>query len=706
MPSFIVRLSLAWLCMASIAQAQFLAIELRTIDPPLATIGQKASVSVAGENMDEVDQLWFSHPGITATIQSVEPATPAPLLEPTPKYGNFHVTVAADVSPGRYEVRAVGRHGVSNPRTFWVTSLPIGNATISHDRSVPTPLPRDTWVHATSLANAIHYYAVEIAAPSTTICYRSQTSDSPMIGQCKLYNSAGKVVASARGADGFDPEMVITDQPAGQYVLAVREFLYRSGPPYAYQLSVQSTPELANPEHQAHAAFAFPHAATALNVVSDPQPGRTDTDMPQRIDLPHQATWWFASANEVNTFEFEVTESESIAIDVISDRLGQPTDARIIVDRISRDEAGAVTYHPVTRVDDSQVETDGVVSLRTKDPSMVFTAPATATYRLTVQDLDIGTSLREDQWFVLRVGKPNPGFTLVAYRVYPHKDNNQSKPHGSKLFRGGAEHIRVFALRRDGWTGSIEVSAENLPAGVHCEPVTIAANQTQADLTLSAAEDAAGGVTSIRVVGHNVDKTITETAVATTLQLARGGGRDSIRSRITSEVVVAVSEEDVSPLTMRLGDASVADVKVAEALSVGIQLTRREGGNDACVLRPISLPPGVTIAEVTVPADQSEATCTIQTSAKTPAGIYSLSLMAETKIKVRPNPQSLAQAEEARAQLQSLHDDPTQAANLDAIKAAIVEADKRVEAAKKAAAEQTLTVFIPTNLVTFRVVVP
>ena len=44
----------------------------------------------------------------------------------TPSPNKFKVTVAADVPPGNYDVRAVGKDGVSNPRTFVVGDLPRG----------------------------------------------------------------------------------------------------------------------------------------------------------------------------------------------------------------------------------------------------------------------------------------------------------------------------------------------------------------------------------------------------------------------------------------------------------------------------------------------------------------------------------------------------------------------------------------------------
>ena len=81
-------------------------------------------------------------------------------------------------------------------------------------------------------------------------------------------------------------------------------------------------------------------------------------------------------------------------------------------------------------------------------------------------------------------------------------------------------------------------------------------------------------------------------------------------------------------------------------------------------------------------------------------------MQVETKLKVKPNAQALERAQVYRKHLQTLHDDPAQAAQLESIKAAIVAADKKVEAAKAEAKEQQLTVYIPSPNLTIQVVDP
>src|SRR4051812_23925637 len=102
---------------------------LDTVFPMGARAGTTvAELTLTGADLDPVDGLLFNHPGIKA---EAIPPPPEPKPDPKdpkknnppPKKGGapaptkFKVTVAADVPPGNYDVRAVNKDGVSAPRT-------------------------------------------------------------------------------------------------------------------------------------------------------------------------------------------------------------------------------------------------------------------------------------------------------------------------------------------------------------------------------------------------------------------------------------------------------------------------------------------------------------------------------------------------------------------------------------------------------------
>src|SRR5205807_10450935 len=100
--------------------AQLPVTQLTSILPPGGKQGSAVEVTIAGADMDDVEKLVLNQAGLTATPKmtaatALEPARPIP--------NQFVVTIGKDVPPGIYEARAMGRFGLSNPRSFAVGIL-------------------------------------------------------------------------------------------------------------------------------------------------------------------------------------------------------------------------------------------------------------------------------------------------------------------------------------------------------------------------------------------------------------------------------------------------------------------------------------------------------------------------------------------------------------------------------------------------------
>jgi hypothetical protein len=91
----------------------------------------------------------------------------------------------------------------------------------------------------------------------------------------------------------------------------------------------------------------------------------------------------------------------------------------------------------------------------------------------------------------------------------------------------GAKPLKVpFAVRREFFAGPLTVKAENLPAGVSAEPVTLQPNQSEGELLLKATGDAAPGEAKVKLVAtgegvsHSADLTLKVIATAARFSLA------------------------------------------------------------------------------------------------------------------------------------------------------------------------------------------
>src|SRR5437764_519939 len=118
-------LAAAFLALAVSASAQQAATpqvpqpKIYALQPTGAKAGTSVEVRISsGSDLDGADRLLFSHPGITAKPVMEEPSRVYP--QGRAVEGRFKVSVAADVPPGIYEVRAAGYFGVTNARRFAV----------------------------------------------------------------------------------------------------------------------------------------------------------------------------------------------------------------------------------------------------------------------------------------------------------------------------------------------------------------------------------------------------------------------------------------------------------------------------------------------------------------------------------------------------------------------------------------------------------
>ena len=94
--------------------------KIYAISPSGGKAGTVVDVRItSGTDLDGVQKLLFSHPGIAAKPLMEE----AGRLYPQGRAidGKFKVSVAADVPPGIYEVRAAGYFGATNARRFAVS---------------------------------------------------------------------------------------------------------------------------------------------------------------------------------------------------------------------------------------------------------------------------------------------------------------------------------------------------------------------------------------------------------------------------------------------------------------------------------------------------------------------------------------------------------------------------------------------------------
>lgn len=688
---------LAMICMAGgNVDAQLPVIGLRALSQSFFAPGASYEVTIAeGANTEEVREFVFSHPGITATLLS-GPARPLTKIE-APRYGSFSVTVAPDVPEGRYEVRAVGRFGISNPRSIVVQKEIRIVPSVGTDPSTATVLQLGhAHCRRVSPQRRDFYSFDAIAGKQYSIRVIAQAIDSRLIGAVSVADAKGQTLDSAIGSDHSDLHLTLTATDNGPLTVAVHDALFRGGAAYPYGLlvteGIHRQPDL-RPE--------FPKS---ISVVTRDPVEVDETDVPIELAVPACVEADFDSVSDTDQYLCKLSEGKPVLIEVVSDRIGQPTDARLIIDRSLVDAAGTQTWQRVATAEDGPNLSDSVIRLATGDPVLRFQPPEDGDYRITVADLDTGQSLGQRQRYQLAIGPPHQDWQLLAYHVYPHKDPKTSQPSGTHLMRGAATAIRVFVVRNQ-MSAPIRVSIPQLPPGLVCRPAWIAANQNHTDLLITATDQATTQHSPLQVVGEVTRDGQSETrqARAASVIWQQDGYRPIAHTRLTDPLKVASSDLDTCPLSIDPASQDVVVAKKGTKVTVPIKVTRREGGSEAVVLRAQHLPPGVSAGDLTIAKDKSEAEWTIDVRNNAAVGSYSFWGQGETKVKFAVNPQALTRETQYRDTLKTIRADPDRSGDHAEIDKAIAETEKRIEAIKKQVAARDFTVYVPMSLITLEI---
>jgi hypothetical protein len=219
-----------------------------------APIFDSHEVSVSGIDLDEPEKLIFSHPGITAEyVGSSDKAPNSPSMGK--KRGNagangalakFSVKVDPSVPPGIYDVRLVGKWGVSNPRAFAIGNLPEVN-----EKEPNNDVPEAQRIALNSTVNGVISsgtdvdYTVFAAKKGQRIIVSclAGSIDSRANPMIEIFDAAGRKLETNRNYRDTDAVADIIAPADGDYYVRLSQFTYQAGgPEYFYRLTVSTGP--------------------------------------------------------------------------------------------------------------------------------------------------------------------------------------------------------------------------------------------------------------------------------------------------------------------------------------------------------------------------------------------------------------------------------------------------------------------------------
>jgi hypothetical protein len=540
--------------------------------PRLDTVfpmGAKAGTSVAefaltGADLDGADTLLFSHPGIKAEVL---PEPPEPKPDPkdpkknppprkkkdgAPAPNKFKVTVAADVPPGNYDIRAIGKDGISNPRVFVVGDLPeVNEKEPNNDTPEAMKVDLNTTINGTIasptdvdlfLVPAKKGQRVVAACIADSIDSRAQ----PLI---EIYDSNFRRLAGANGPDTVTDFVAPAD---GNYFIRVAQFTYTAGgPTYFYRLTLTTNPWI----DAVYPPMVEPGKATQVTIYGrnlpggTPEPGAFVEGRPLEklavtVNAPNEPTK-LAFRGHIDPrsggsdgFEYRIKGpggvSNPILIGFAQDKIvleKEPNDkpeqamelpvpcevAGRIDKRGDRDWYSFTAKKGETLVidlwgDRIGTPTDFLFSVRQatakndmieKDDNPEVLSNAQFFAHTTDPDAYLFTAPADGK-YLIHVSSRETNYQYgpkTAYRLRvgpPRPDfrvvvmsSSRSNPEAPAVRADGSQLIECFAFRYDGFTGPITLTAEGLPPGITCPPQIVGPNQRAGGLVLTAAANAA-----------------------------------------------------------------------------------------------------------------------------------------------------------------------------------------------------------------------
>ncbi len=656
-PRFIATVAL--LCATASALAQQVCLpapRLLTVMPMGGQAGTKVEVTLTGDNLEDVSELLFSNPKLTASRLT---GADGKAVE-----NKFTVAIAADAPDGVYDARVISRLGVSSARAFSVSHLPeVTRTTPNNTAETAMPLKINSVCNAVMTKRSVDFYSFQAAkGKRVAVDCAARGIDSKLSPVLILADAKGQdlLVNRAGGLIDFTP-------PAdGTYLVKVHGLTFEGGAESFYRLALQSVEGQSPAPHLPVTATVSsmswpPVGLPATAKTSEVEPNNLQSQS-QKITLPCDIAGSFYPAADVDIYEFTAKKGETWWVEVASERLGRPTDPFVLVQHVTK------TGDKETLTDIAELS-DIASPMKTSSNGYSYDGPPydagspdvlgrmeikeDGVYRLQVRDLFGGTRSDAGNVYRLVVRQAAPDFALAAWAVHMTLRNGDraslSKP---VALRAGATMVfEVVVIRRDGFDGEIELGMDHLPPGVTASGLKIAPGKSYGHLVISAAENATPAFSiatmfgRAKINGEAVTRPCRVASMAWPVKDAKG---EIPAPRLMADLPVSVTNSEQAPLTIAV-ENKVFEAKAGESLKIPLKATWRNDFTGTSIkLKAYGAGfEGVKEFDLPIKAATQEAVLDLATL-KTPPGDYTLAFYGIGITKYRYNPEAVKLAEAAQ----------------------------------------------------------
>jgi hypothetical protein len=459
------------------------------------------------------------------------------------------IEIAADADVGEHDLRLITPNGLTNPLVFCVGQLAEftegeGKGAAMSETSVTIPavmngqiMPGDVDRYRFQAKRGQHL--VVTTAARSLVPYLADAVPGWFQATLALYDAKG--VELAYDDDfRFDPDPVLyyVIPSDGEYVVEIKDAIYRGREDFVYRITVGEMPfvtsifplggpagaktnielrgwNLATPTFTMDAKDkspgVYPVAAHRGGRVSNQALFAVDSlpelaekepnDKPgqaQSVTLPVIVNGRIGKPGDTDVYRFDGNAGDAIVAEVQARRLNSPVDSVVEI----TDASG----HRVAFNDDQEDKGAGLQTHHA-DSRVATTLPSSGTFYLRLEDAQHGGGA--EYAYRLRISPPQPDFAL------------RIEPSGITARAGSTIPLTVYALRKDGFSGPIELSFKDAPAGFVFSGARVPPGQDQVTLTLTVPNTVPEQLLTLSVVGRARigEREVVHDAVATDLMM-------------------------------------------------------------------------------------------------------------------------------------------------------------------------------------------
>jgi hypothetical protein len=667
--------------LAAPALADLPAVRFDRLTPLGGAAGSTVDLEITGADLDGVESLLFDHPGLKAEFV---------------KDRRFRLSIAADVPPGTYDVRLVGRYGVSNPRLF---SVSHGLTDVAQKvADTPQTVSVNSAVNGSCGANRddVYRFAAKKGQRIVVECQAGKL-DSPMDATLVLTTADGKALVSNGGYYGRDPLVDFVAPADGEHLLKLHDLSYRGG--YPYRLIVSDLPQVEN---------VFPRAIQAgkqtelsvfgrnLGASAKPSPWKV-FDLPldeakisckppvEVLDLggysffehptdhsvlPTAATCTLRGFQVRPKFGEALANAQSLlVVDTPVTLEAEPNDTpekaqpltlpAIVSGRFDRERDADWYEFETTDAGPYAFEVHCERIGGRADPYLVI-VDAKGTRVAELDDFGhrinaFDGHLRDPSGLVnlsakakyrvlvqdrYRRGGARYQYVLTVGKPVPdffvaaiHSAN--PGPAGTTALAGGAAYLDIIVHQAGGFNGPITLTAEGLPSGVHALPTTVRGTHgVFVFWTDPGAADWTGPVKLFATAMAGERALRREVRPYTRVWPEANVGT----SRPTRAFILAV--RDGAPFALEFADERV-EVEPGKKVELKLRLCRHaQQFSDKVIVQPLAPPGNFKVAGTEVAAGKDEASLTVDVPPGTPPGEYTLTVLGQAQVPSGKEPKA------------------------------------------------------------------